>query len=90
MIGGGGWLFHKFHEEYLITRNSSSPTSRGAQSDGGGGLEAPGRPVQCHLAHTGVCLTIYLRLWRVNEWEEVGVPEQAGLHFDRLGVLVED
>ena len=31
-----------------------------------------------------------LRLWRVNEWEEVGVPEQAAPHFDRLGVLVED
>ena len=31
-----------------------------------------------------------MRLWRVNEWEEVGVPEQAALHFDRLGVLVED
>ena len=31
-----------------------------------------------------------LRLWRVNEWEEVGVPEQAALHFDHLGVLVEN
>ena len=67
-----------------MTRRAA--TSRGAQSDGGGGPKAPGRPVKCHLARR----RFILRLWRVNEWEEVGVPEQAAPRFDRLGVLVED
>ena len=75
MIGGGGWLFDKFHEEYLITRNSSSPTSRGAQSDGGGDRKAPGRPVQCHLAHTGVCLTVY---FEIVEGQRVGRSWRTG------------
>ena len=53
----------------------SSPTSRGAQSDGGGDRKAPGRPVQCHLTHTGVCLTVY---FEIVEGQRVGRSWRTG------------